>query len=346
MTMCAMNIYLSRQISKICFAGLLVLFATTLLAGLYDSSPDKTPISRWPQLSTSHGPIKSGGSIKEVIDGSIDLLLTDMPMTDAELQIVYERRRIRLAHIATAVTTVVPCYNLRGVRQPLKFSSETLAAIFLGKITKWNDPALQVLNPVAHLPAADIVVIHHAADDGSTFALSDFLTKTDSQWRHSVGTVRSFSSTQPSALQAPSQEDVAALVKRTPYSIAYMELWAARSQGLDMGSVKNRSGHFIQASPVAATSAAQNAIPSSGDDFRASITDANGVDDYPVASFTWVVVPRSFADPEKRSVVSSFLKWVLSEGQDSTEAMQFGRLPARVASREIGIIDSFEMAGH
>ena len=306
-----------------------------------DASPfDKTP-PQWPQLSTSHGPIKSGGTIKEAIHGSIDLLLTDMPMTDAELQQVHDMRGVRLLHVATAVTAVVPCYNLGGLKAPLNFSADTLAAIFLGKITKWNDPAILALNPSAHLPAADIIIIGHAMEDGSTFALTDFLSKANPDWRRSVGRVRSLGAL-PALARGQSAEDLIELVKHTPNSISYTELWAAKGQDIQIGRVKNRSGNCIDPSPASVAAAALTASPEIRDDFRASITNTKGPHDYPIASFTWIVIPNNFGDSEKRAVVISFLKWVLTEGQDSPESMHLGRLPRSVADGEVHLIDSLQ----
>ncbi len=321
------------------FLGRLLPFGVLALLISLDASPfDKTP-PQWPQLSTSHGPIKSGGTIKEAIQGSIDLLLTDMPMTDAELQQVHDMRGVRLLHVATAVTAVVPCYNRSGLKAPLNFSADTLAAIFLGRITKWNDPAILALNPSSHLPAADIIVIGHAMEDGSTFALTDFLSKTNTDWRRSVGRVRSFGAL-PALARGQSAEDLAELVKHTPNSISYTELWAAKGQDLQIGRVKNRSGNCIDPSPASVAAAALTASPEIRDDFRASITDTKGPHDYPIASFTWIVIPNNFGDSETRAVVISFLKWVLSEGQDSPESMNLGRLPRSVADGEIHLIDS------
>jgi len=221
-----MNLNLGRHVL---FLGRLLPFGVLALLISLDASPfDKTP-PQWPQLSTSHGPIKSGGTIKEAIQGSIDLLLTDMPMTDAELQQVHDMRGVRLLHVATAVTAVVPCYNLSGLKAPLNFSADTLAAIFLGKITKWNDPAILALNPSSHLPAADIIVIGHAMEDGSTYAWTDFLSKTNTDWRRfnrpSAITSGATGSGACSNFRRPRE-----LVKHTPNSISYTELWRRRAR--------------------------------------------------------------------------------------------------------------------
>ena len=151
------------------------------------------------------------------------MLLTDMPMTAAELQQVQNTRGVRLLHIATAVTAVVPCYNVAALKEPLNFSADTLAAIFLGRITKWKDPVILALNPSSPLPAADIVVIGHATEDGSTYALTDFLTKTNGGLAAVCRPSRSLAAL-PAFTTGEDAERIVELVKRTPNSIGYMEL--------------------------------------------------------------------------------------------------------------------------
>lgn len=316
-----------------------VLTVTCALALVSRALPFDTTKPQWPQLSTSHGPVKSGGTIKEEIQGSIDLLLTDMPMTDDELRQARNARGVNLLHVATAVTGVVPCYNIEGTKEPLNFSASVLAGIFLGKITKWNDPAITGLNPTAHLPATEITLVGHAQEDGSTYAWTDFLSKTSPEWKRSVGRVRSLFG-QPVLLRGRTQEEVADLVKRTPNSMSYVELWAAEDSATQFGRIKNRSGRCIGASPASTTAAARTASTGIVNDFRASITDTTGSEDYPVASFTWVVIPDRFGDSEKRSVVLSFLKFVLTDGQASPESEHLGRLPRSVADRELQMLSS------
>jgi len=313
----------------------LLVSVLTLLSPAYSLDTTRPKL---PQLSTSRGPIQSGSTIKEAIQGSIDMLLIDMPMTDGEVQQVYDARRVRLLHVATAVTAVVPCYNVDGLKARLNFSSEILAGIFLGKITKWNDPAVVAANPAAHLPATSIVLIAHSGEDGGTYALSDFLSKTNPAWRSSVGRVRSLASR--AVLSAESPEDIAELVRRTPNSITYLELWAAKGGNLEVGRVKNRSNNYIDPTPVSIGTAAETATAQIGDDFRASLTDTSGSRDYPIASFIWIVIPDTFGDAEKRDVVLSFLKWVLTEGQNSPESVNLARLPRSVAGRELQMIES------
>ncbi len=320
---------------KACISLIYVIATVTI----HHAAPLDGTRLKFPQLSTSHGPIKSGGTIKEEIEDNLDMLLTDMPMTDAEMQLVYDARGEHLLHVATAVTAVVPCYSVSGLVEPLNFSAATLAAILLGKITRWNDPAIAALNRSARLPSSGIIVIGHAIEDGSTYALTDFLSKSNAEWRQSIGRVRSLAK-QPARLRGQAPEDLAVLVKQTPNSIALTELWAAKGQNLQIGRVRNRSGHYIDPSPASMTSAALSAAAEIHDDFRVSITDSKGATDYPISSFTWVVIPARFPDSEKRSVVTSFLKWVITDGQSSLESTQLGRLPSAIADREIRLIDS------
>ncbi len=315
--------------------------ALVVLISLH-ASPLDTARPQQPQLSTSRARIKSGGTIKKAMEGSIDFLLTDMPMTDDELKQVQDARGVRLLHVATAVTAVVPCYNIAGPKDPLNFSSDTLAGIFLGRITKWNDPALVALNPSSHLPATEIIVIGHSIEDGSTYAWTDFLSKTNTQWRQSVGKVRSLATLPAAGARGQRADDLAELVQQTPNSISYIELWAAKGRNLQIGRVKNRAGNFIDLSPTSVAAAALTASQEIGDDFRASITDTSGALDYPIASFTWIVIPNPFRDSEKRSTVFSFLKWVLTDGQNSPESIHLGRLPSPIAEREIRLIESLQ----
>ena len=320
-----------KATSSVLIAGCILVVAISSFAF------DKTK-PQWPQLSTSHGPIKPAETIKNAIDGKADFLLTDMPLTDAELKQARDEQGVRLLHIATAVTAIVPCYNL-GASKQLNFTADTLAAIFRGTITKWNDPAILALNPAVHLPAADIIVIGHTTEDGSTYALTDYLSKTNLEWRRSIGRVRSLART-PVLARGQSQEELAALVKKTPNSISYLELWTAKQGNLQVGRVKNRSSRYINPSPASAGAAARTASAEIRDDFRVSITDTNGQEDYPIASFTWAVIPDKFQDSEKRTVLISFLKWVLTEGQASTESMQFGPVPPTLADRELKLLSS------
>lgn len=314
-------------------AGWVLLCAATVAAPF-----DKTPPG-WPSGLTNRQLITSGRSIQQALEGTVDLLLTDMPMTDAELSQVQDRRGVHLIHIATAVTAVVPCYNLAGIREPLNFSADVLARIFEGKISKWNDPAITAMNPDAHLTPRNIVVVGHAVEDGSTYTLTDFLSKATKQWKESMGPVRSLVDAH-AVVSAERAEDIPQLVKQTPDSISFTELWAAKQQNIQIGRVRNSSGRYIEAGRASMAAAAQTAAHQIHTDFRASITNTHGPYDYPLASFTWVVIPDSFGDPGKSDEVVSFLKWILTDGQASSALVNLAPLPRTIADRELTILAS------
>lgn len=315
--------------------GLSLVTMLVMLANLRGSHPDKD----LPRVPSSRGPFNSGGTLKQEIEGSTDLVLTDIPITDAERGQALVTRGVRLLQIATAVTAVVPCYHLESIRNPLNFSSQTLASILLGKITKWNDRAIQTLNPAVHLPATDILVIGHLTEDGSTYTWTDFLSKTSANWQRSIGRVRSLP-TLPVVARGGTPEEIARLIKSTPNSISYIELWAAKGEGIQIGRARNASGRFIDPSPASASAAAVTASSQIGDDFSASITNMRGPNDYPIASFTWAIIPNTFGDRKRQLAITSFLKWALTQGQDSLEALNFGRLPRVIAQREVQLLDS------
>jgi phosphate transport system substrate-binding protein len=197
------------------------------------------------------------------------------------------------------------------------------------------------LNPSAHLPADDIIVVGHAGEDGSTYVWTDFLSKTNTDWQRSVGRVRSLV-TSPALARAQTAQALAELIKHTPNSITYTELSATKGLNVQIGRVKNRSGNCIEPSSASVAAAALTASPEIRDDFRASITDTSGPRDYPIASFTWIVIPDKFGDSAKQSRVISLLKWVLTDGQSSPDSMSLGRLPRSVAEREIRLIESLQ----
>jgi len=260
-------------------------------------------------------------------------------MGDDELRQVYKAQGVNLIHIATAVTAAVPCYNLSGIGTPLKFSADTLSGIFLGRIRKWNDPALAALNPTIKLPDSDIVVICHTGEDGSTYAWSDFLSRTNLEWRNTVGNVRALS--KPAVLErGKSEDDVATLISQTPNSISYVELWSAKNHKVQIGRVRNRSGRYVEASTDSISAAAMTAVSDMLTDIRTSITDTTGSGDYPISVLTWIVVPAAAPHSESRSLVLSFLKWILTEGQGAPAATFYGRLPQSVIARELHVVES------
>jgi phosphate transport system substrate-binding protein len=277
-----------------------------------------------PDIQINYQSIGSGGGIRQVTAGTVDFGATDGPMTDEQLA----QAKVKILHVPTVIGAVVPTYNVEGVTEPLKFTPAALAGVFLGTITKWNDPAIAKPNPGARLPSSDILVVHRSDGSGTTYVWTDYLSKVSEAWKGKVG--RNTSVNWPVGLGGKGNEGVAGLVKQTPNSVGYVELIYALQNKLPYGLVQNASGEFVKAdlpSVTAAAGAFAKAMPA---DFRVSITNPPGKGAYPIASFTWLLVPASPADHRKGRVIVDFLKWMLADGQKMTEALSYAPLPKDV----------------
>jgi phosphate transport system substrate-binding protein len=245
-------------------------------------------------------------------------------MTDEQLA----QAPIKILHFPTVLGADVPAYNLPGVTADLKFTPEALAGIFLGKITKWNDPAIAAANPGVTLPAQDIVVVHRSDGSGTTYIWTDYLSKVSDEWRTRVGMGTSVN--WPVGLGGKGNEGVAGLVKQTPYSLGYVELIYAVHNQMPYGSVRNSAGTFVKATLESVSAGAASVAQTMPDDFRVSITNPPGADAYPVASFTWLLIPTRIEDPAKRAAIKDFLTWMVTTGQQYCEPLAYAKLPQEV----------------
>jgi len=277
-----------------------------------------------PDIQINYQSIGSGGGIRQITAGTVDFGASDGPMTDEQLA----QAKVKILHVPTVIGAVVPTYNVEGVTEPLKFTPAALAGIFLGTITKWNDPAIARPNPGMRLPSSDILVVHRSDGSGTTYVWTDYLSKVSEAWKAKVG--RNTSVSWPVGLGGKGNEGVAGLVKQTPNSVGYVELIYALQNKLPYGVVQNASGAFVKADLVSVTAAARAFAKAMPGDFRVSITNPPAKDAYPVASFTWLLVPASPADPRKGRVIVDFLKWMLTDGQKMTESLSYAPLPKDV----------------
>jgi len=291
-------------------------------------------------LQINYQSIGSGGGIKQVTEGTVDFGATDGPMNDEQLKAYQDKHGSGILHFPTVLGAVVPTYNIPGVTADLNFTPEALAGIFLGKITKWNDPAIAGANKGVKLPAEDIVVVHRADGSGTTYCWTDYLSKISDEWRTKVG--KGTSVNWPVGLGGKGNEGVTGTVKNTPNSIGYVELIYAESNKIPYGSVKNSSGAFVKASLAAVSAAAAGAAKDMPDDFRVSITNAPGNASYPISTFTWLLVPQKFSDASKRDAIKGFIKWALTDGQGYTEALSYAKLPKEVVAKETKAIDKIQ----
>jgi phosphate transport system substrate-binding protein len=281
-----------------------------------------------PDVQINYQSIGSGGGIRQLLAGTVDFGASDMPMVDDQLK----QAKVKILHFPTVLGAVVPTYNIPGVTQDLKFTPEALAGIFLGSITKWNDPALTSANPGVKLPAEDIVLVHRSDGSGTTFVWTDYLSKVSPDWKTKVGAGASVN--WPAGQGGKGNEGVAELVKQTPYSLGYVELIYAVQTQMTYGVVRNAAGAFVKADLNSVTAAAAEAAKAMPEDFRVSITNATGKKAYPISSFTWLLIPVTISDSAKRTAITSVLKWMLTDGQKMTEALSYAPLPAEVVKKE------------
>jgi phosphate transport system substrate-binding protein len=276
--------------------------------------------------------IGSGGGIKQVTEGTVDFGASDGPMNDDQLKAFKDKHGFGILHFPTVLGADIPTYNIPGVTAELNFTPDAIAGIFLGKITKWNDPAIADANKGVNLPANDIVVVHRSDGSGTTYIWTDYLSKVSEDWKNKVG--KGASINWPVGLGGKGNEGVAGLIKQTPNSFGYIELIYAIQNNMPYGRVKNSSGAFIKADLAGVTAAAAGAAKDMPDDFRVSITNAPGKAAYPISSFTWLLIPEKFSDAGKRDAIKGFVSWMLTDGQNSAEALSYAKLPKEVVAKE------------
>ena len=279
-----------------------------------------------PDIQFNYQSIGSGGGIRQVLAGTVDFGATDGPMTDEQLA----QAKTKILHIPTVLGADVPAYNIPGVTEELKFTPELLANIFLGKITSWNDAALAKANPGVNLPNQPIIVIHRSDGSGTTYIFTDYLSKVSTDWKNQVG--KGTSVKWPVGLGGKGNEGVAGMIRQMQGSIGYVELIYAVNNHIAYGSVKNAGGQFVKASLESVTAAAAS-VKSMPADFRVSITNAPGKDTYPIASFTWLLIPNPSKDRAKGKIIADFLNWMVEDGQKMTADLSYAPLPEGVEAK-------------
>jgi phosphate transport system substrate-binding protein len=285
-----------------------------------------------PDAEINYQSIGSGGGIRQVTEGTVDFGASDGPMNDQQLAEFKEKRGSQVLHFPTVLGAAVATYNIPGVSGVLNFTPEALAGIYLGKITKWNDPEIAKANPGVKLPANDVVVVHRAEASGTTYCWTDYLSKVSPEWKSKVGV--STAVNWPVGLGGRGSEGVAGQIQQTANSIGYVELIYAVQNHLPYGNVRNAGGVFVKPELKSVTAAAAGAAAHMPPDFRVSITNAPGKEAYPISTFTWLLVPDKIQDPAKRKAVIEFLHWMLGPGQQMTEALAYAPLPKSVVAME------------
>jgi phosphate transport system substrate-binding protein len=287
-----------------------------------------------PDLQINYQSIGSGGGIRQLTEKTVDFGATDGPMTDEQIA----KAGGAVLHLPTVLGADVPVFNIDGVKE-LKLDGAALSGIFLGKIAKWNDPALVKLNPGAALPDLAITVVHRSDGSGTTYCFTDYLSKVSPEWQKTVG--RGTAVSWPVGLGGKGNEGVSGLVKQTPGAIGYVELIYATQNGIDFAAVKNQAGKFVKASTAGVTAAAAGAAKHMPKDYRVSITDAPGAAAYPISTFTWLLVyPKN---PEgKGAELKDFMRWMLKNGQSMAPALGYAPLPASVKAMVAKTVETIQ----
>jgi phosphate transport system substrate-binding protein len=329
------------KVIRIAFALVAALIGTTLSAQQINGAGATFPYpiySKWfseynkmhPEVQINYQSIGSGGGIRQLSADTVFFGATDGPMTSDQLLAAPGH----ILHFPTVLGGDVPVYNIPGVDAELKFTGPLLADIFLGKVTKWNDPAITAVNPVLRLPGDDITVVHRSDGSGTTYIFVDYLSKVSAEWKQKVGVATSVN--WPVGLGAKGNEGVAGLVKQTPGSIGYVELIYALQNKIAYGAVRNAAGEFVRATTETVTNAAAaasgKAMPA---DFRVSITNAPGHDVYPISSFTWLLFYENPKDKVRARTMFDFMKWALTDGQKFAPELGYAPLPQPVVAMEL-----------
>jgi phosphate transport system substrate-binding protein len=280
-----------------------------------------------PNIQINYQSIGSGGGIRQLLAGTVDFGASDGPMSDDQLALA----KFKILHFPTVLGAVIPTYNVSGVSTDLNFTQKALAGIYLGTITKWNDPEITKANPGVKLPGEDIVVVHRSDGSGTSYIFTDFLSKASDDWKNKVG--KGTSVNWPVGLGGKGNEGVSGLVKQTPNSIGYIELIYAVQNSIPYGKVQNAAGKFVKADLAGVTAAAAS-MKDMPEDFRVSITNAPGATSYPISSFTWLLIPAQISDAGKRDAIKDFLKWMLMDGQKFNEGLFYAQLPKSVVTKE------------
>jgi phosphate transport system substrate-binding protein len=313
--------------------------AQTLINGAGASFP--YPIySKWfseyaklhPGIQINYQSIGSGGGIRQVTEGTVDFGATDGPMNAEQMKAFQDKRGTNVLHFPTVLGAVVVTYNIPGVNQSLNLTPDTIVNIYLGKITKWNDPAIKATNSGVNLPNTDIVVVHRSDGSGTSYCWTDFLSKASEEWKSKVGMGTSVN--WPVGLGGKGNEGVSGQVKQTSGAIGYVELIYAIQNKLPYANVRNMAGRFATPSLDSTTAAAAGAAKNMPEDFRVSITNAPGKDAYPISTFTWLLIPETTQDKAKLKIIKDFMHWMLTSGQNMTDELSYARLPKSVVAQE------------
>ncbi len=290
---------------------------------------------QFPDVRINYQSIGSGAGIKQFVSKTVDFGASDAPMKEDELA----QAGAPVLHVPTTLGAVVVSYNLPGITANLKFTPDVIVEIFLGKITKWNDPKLKQLNAQVNLPDTYITPVYRSDGSGTTSVFTDYLSKVSPEWKKSVGDGKAVK--WPVGLGGKGNEGVTGMIKQTPGSFGYVEQVYALTNKLPIGYIKNTAGQFVFPSLEAVTAAAESSLKAIPADFRVSITNAAGAKSYPISAFTYILVYKK-SETETSKNVKEFLKWSMGKGQDYAKDLSYAPLPKSLAQKVLKSINEIQ----
>jgi phosphate transport system permease protein/phosphate transport system substrate-binding protein len=301
-----------------------------------------------PGVNINYQSIGSGGGVKQFTEKTVDFGASDAPLTQNE-----SKKASGAVHIPETIGSVVAAYNIPSIPDKgLKLSGEVLADIYLGKITKWNDPKIQSLNTDKTLPGDDIVVVHRSDGSGTTFVWTDYLSSVSTAWKDQLGKGKSVE--WPTGIGAPGNEGVANAIKGTPNTIGYIELSYALTTNTPFAFIQNKEGKFVEPSLESTRAAVQSYVSTlpkgDGDWSNVTLVNAVGADSYPIASFSYILLYKEMStdpnlDQAKAKSLVDFISWAITDGQKAAESLDYVPLPDGVVKLNQDTIKSLTFKG-
>ncbi len=272
-------------------------------------------------VEVNYQSIGSGGGIQQITAKTVDFGASDAPMSDSEMS-----KASGIQHIPTTLGAVVVTYNVEGLSAPLKLDGPTIAGIYLGKITKWNDPAIADQNAGVTLPSADISVVHRSDGSGTSYVFTDYLSSVSDDWKNGPGTSKN--PQWPEGIGGQGNEGVSQQVKQNSNSIGYVELVYTIQNKLPAAQIKNKAGDYVTPTTESTSLAAQGvSLPA---DYRTSIVNSPSKGAYPISAFTYILLYKDQSDAKKGKALVDLLWWAIHDGQKTTSEMGYAPLPDSV----------------
>jgi len=305
--------------------------------------------SRWfaeynrahPDVRINYQAIGSGGGIEQVKNRTVDFGASDAPLSDQQLSEM--GRKVIL--IPTVAGAIAMSYNVPGLATGLHLTPQDIAGLYLGQITNWNDPKLAVNNPGMKLPNMPITIVHRSDGSGTTFHFTSFLSLVSPEWSSKVG--HGTSVEWPVGIGGKGNEGVSGVIKQTSGAIGYVELAYVKQNSLTYAIVKNRDGHWVapslDATVLAAAGGAAQMV--STHDVRVSIAYAPGATDYPIAGFTYLLIPQEQPDAVKGKALVDFLWWAIHDGEKDAAQLLYAQAPPEVVKIDEGLIKQVTYQG-